>query len=170
MTTETVAFEVESFTWDAGAFVLTGHWSGDADGRVRLLVDVDGRRRNIGAQGGKTAAGEDWRATFVCTAEPDPGTAAAVKVGGAEIPLPPPDLAPAPEEAGRRTLLEQIRIERAALERTRQALARERKALEEARREPARRPAGQPEVYTVLGYVVGGAIAFLFLLVLIWLL
>jgi hypothetical protein len=175
-----VAFEVESFTWDDGAFVLSGRWSDEASGlgRVRLLVDVDGRRRNIGAQGGKTAGGEDWRATFICQHAPDPGGAALLKVGGEEIALPSPDLGPAPEEQEATSLIEQLRAERAALDRARLALARERQAAEEveARLTALRRRGGgfeapeAPTEYAWMGYVVAGAIALLFLLVLVWVL
>jgi hypothetical protein len=176
---DTVSFTPESFTWDGGAFVLTGDWSAEADGlgRVRLLVDIEGRQRNIGAQGGKTAGGEGWRATFVCNHEPDTDARAELKAGDETIPLPAPALAPAPEEGETATLIEQLRTERAALDRARHALARERKAAEEveARLSSVRRRvsvAPEPEArqYAALGYAVAAAIALLFVLVLIWVL
>jgi hypothetical protein len=175
---DTVLFQAESFTWADGCFVLTGSWSDEAGGlgRVRLLVDVDGRRRNIGAQGGKTAGGEDWHATFVCAAEPDPDAGAALKVGDELIELPALEFGPPPEELEARTLIDELRAERAALDRARQALVRERKAAEEVAARLSsvrgRAPAVErraPE-YQWLGYVVAGAIAFFFLLVLIWVL
>jgi hypothetical protein len=171
---DTTSFEVDSFSWDAGAFTLTGRWTDDVSGRVRLLIDVDGRQRNIGAQGGKTAGGDDWRATFVCAHEPDQDAAAALKLGADEIPLPAPELAP-PPGAEARSLLEELRAERVALDRARHALARERKAAEEieSRLSVARRRVGEPaarEDVAWLGYVVAAAIAILFLLVLIWVL
>jgi hypothetical protein len=174
-------FETTSFTWHDGAFVLVGDWSDEASGlgRVRLLIDVDGRRRNIGASGGKTAGGEQWRATFVCAHEPDTDTNPVLKVGDEEIGLPAPELGPPPEEREAGDLLEQIKTERAALERVRRALAQERKAAEEveARLNAARRriggvpePARESNDVAWLGYLVGAAIAFFFLLVLIWVL
>ncbi|MEA2123612.1 MAG: hypothetical protein QOI80_394 [Solirubrobacteraceae bacterium] len=178
-TADTVSFTPASFTWESGVFVLTGDWAAEADGlgRVRLLVDVDGRQRNIGAQGGKTAGGEGWRATFVCNHEPDTDARAALKVADTTIALPPPDLAAPPEEQEATSLIEELRSERAALDRARHALARERKAAEEveARLSAVRRRVGaapEPEApqYAALGYAVGAAIAFLFLLVLIWVL
>ena len=180
-TLETAIFEADSFTWHDGAFLLTGRWSEDASGlgRVRLLIEVDGRQRNIGAQGGKTAGGEDWRATFVCSREPDPAATAVLKAGDVEIALPSPVLAPAPaEEKETASLLEQLRAEREALDRARQALASERKAAEEVearlaalrRRGTYAEPAEQPAEYAWLGIAVAGAIALLFLLVLIWVL
>lgn len=178
---DTATFAAESFTWHEGCFVLTGRWSEEASGlgRVRLLVEVDGRQRNIGAQGGKTAGGEDWRATFVCSAEPEPGTTAALRVGEEEIPLPGLELTAPPEEREAASLIEQLRAERAALDRARHALVRERKAAEEVaeRLSAIRRhgPAAAPEregsdEYAWLGYAVAGAIAFVFLIVLIWIL
>lgn len=174
----TAVFAAESFTWHEGCFVLTGRWSEEASGlgRVRLLVDVGGRRRNIGAQGGKTAGGENWRATFVCSTEPDPGSVATLKVGDEEIDLPPAELSAPPEEREAASLIEQLRAERAALDRARHALARERRAAEEveARLASLRRGAGakteRSEEFAWLGYAVAGAIAFLFLIVLVWIL
>jgi hypothetical protein len=117
-------FTVEAFTWADGVFDLRGSWSPDAAGlgRVRLLVDVDGRRRNIGAQGGKTAGGDEWRARFMCAQPPGPSASAALKVGDAELPLPAPELRapPASEEvvaaatapASGDALLEELRAAR----------------------------------------------------------
>jgi hypothetical protein len=178
-TLDTATFKPESFTWQGGAFVLTGRWSDAASGlgRVRLFVDVDGRQRNLGAQGGKMAGGEDWRATFICAHEPDPGATALLKVGGEEIPLPPPALAAEPaEEKEAVALIDKLRAERDALDQARHALAGERRAAEEveARLNALRRRGGfeaEPAAeYRWLGYVVGGAIALLFLLVLVWVL
>jgi hypothetical protein len=179
--TQGATFEASSLTWHDGAFVLCGDWADEADGlgRVRLLVDVEGRRRNIGASGGKTAGGIDWRATFVCAHEPDPDAYAALKVGEQEIELPSPEFGPPPEEQEAGTLIEQIRAERAALDRARHSLARERKAAEEAEARlnaARRRLGGTPEPARTtndvawLGWVVGIAIAILFLLVLTWVL
>jgi hypothetical protein len=96
-----------------------------------------------------------------------------------EIALPSPVPAPAPEEEKEATsLLEQLRAEREALDRARQALASERKAAEEVearlsalrRRGVVAEPAEQPVEYAWLGIAVAGAIAVLFLLVLVWVL
>jgi hypothetical protein len=135
-------FDVESFTWDAGAFTVLGDWSPGAGGRPRLLVEVGGRTRNVGAQGGKTAGGRGWRATFVCAAEPDLGVGAILKLGDDEIPIgaatrlgeapgPVPVRRPRPRADARPT------------------------------------PEGVPLWF---GYVVGAIIAIAFLLMLIWVL
>ena len=186
----TAGFETESFTWSDGTFELRGTWSDDADGlgRVRLLVEVDGRRRNIGAQGGKTAGGAEWRARFMCAHPPDPGTPVAMTAGDAEIVLPVPELREpepldAPDTQTAAGLLEHLRAERAAADIARQRLARERRAAEEAeqrllatrrrlapettRRSATRATRAEAEA---LGYAVAAAIGLLFLIVLIWLL
>jgi hypothetical protein len=207
-------FDVTSFTWGNGAFELRGRWQ-DADelGRVRLLVDIGGRRKNLGAQGGRLAEdGPDWGARFICMTQPDADGFAALQVSGRTIELPTPVVAagtapapappppPAPttvpepvatppatdDVRGAEALLQQLRAERQALDKARDGLARERRAAEEAiarlaqARErpalPARRPAQlrsreqlTPEEldYTPI-YWVAGTVAFLFLLVLIW--
>lgn len=179
--THGTTFEASSLTWHDGSFVLCGDWSDEANGlgRVRLMVDVDGRRRSIGASGGKTAGGTDWRATFVCAHEPDPGATAALKVGDDEVELPAPEIGLPPEEQEAGTLIEQIRAERDALDRARHALAREVQAAEEAERRlnaARHRMGGTPEPARAtnevawLGWVVGIAIAVMFLLVLTWVL
>ncbi len=89
-------FTVESFTWDAGAFTISGDWSPGAEGRPRLLVQVEGRTRNVGAQGGRTAGGNDWQAIFVCATPPDPDVGAILKLGEDEIPIGAPNGAPPP--------------------------------------------------------------------------
>ncbi len=93
--TTSVHFQAEHFSWAAGAFELRGRWSGDgveALGRVRLLVNVDGRRRNLAAQDGMTASSRGrWTARFACSHAPDPGIPAALKVAGRELPLPAAD-------------------------------------------------------------------------------
>ncbi len=98
--TTSIRFQAEHFSWAAGVFELRGRWSGDgveALGRVRLLVNVDGRRRNLGAQDGMTASSRGrWTARFTCSHAPDPGIAAALKVAGRELPLPAPDTGQGP--------------------------------------------------------------------------
>ena len=123
---------------------------------MRLLVDVDGRRRNVGAQGGKTASGGAWQARFMCAHPPDAETAAALKVADMEIELPSvefrePEPLPADElaassgsaatgveagaAAGLVELLAKLESERAAADVARQRLARERRAAEEAEKQ-----------------------------------
>ncbi len=174
-TLETVTFAVESFTWDAGAFTVVGDWGPGAEGRPRLLVEVAGRTRNVGAQGGRTAGGAGWRATFICAGVPDAGAQAALKLGEETVAIGAPELAPVPDVPGEAlSLIEQIRAERAALDRARHALARERKAAEEAeaRLVAVRRGSREtaPDAPEWLGYAVFAAVAFVFLLVLTWVL
>ena len=85
-------FEVNTFTWTNGAFQLTGTWQdAPSSAACRLLVDVGGRRKSLGAQGGRIAEdGPNWGARFICMTPPDDGGYAAMQVAGREIELPAP--------------------------------------------------------------------------------
>lgn len=226
--TATATFVPQSFAWSAGAFELTGRWGGDIEalGRARLLVEVDGRRRSISAQGGQTAAlGDGWRARFMSLRPSDEGTAALLKVAGLELQLPSPEVhnrpppleparepatAPAPAPArlppasalppapvvrtprapaaaaaddvgSDEALLVRLRKERAAIDEARHLLERERLAAEQAgaRLSSSRRPPDRPYARNTrepeyefgentMAFALAGVIAFLFLLVLIW--
>lgn len=184
-------FDVDTFTWSSGAFELCGTWQDAESGRVRLLVDVGGRRRNIGAAGGVEAVdGPGWRARFLSSGPPDADAGAVLLMGGQEIPLPTPEASdapppPSPDTGGddgvraAATLLQELRKERQALEQLRRSLADERRAAEalQGRQSSARRPAVSPRpearpdpTLDQAVFWVAGAIGFLFLLVLIWVL
>jgi hypothetical protein len=141
-------FELERFAWEDGAFEVAGRWRADSArglGRARLVVEVDGRRRRIGAQGGKQASaapeGADWRARFQCARRPERLGPAELEVGGdLVIDLPKPELPdkepvlgpPPPDVRGAEALLEQLRSERAELEAAAKRLAQQREAAEAA--------------------------------------
>lgn len=189
----TVTFAPERFVWTAGGLELTGRWAGAdvaALGPVRLVVEVDGRPHSIGAEGWRAAAkGERWRARFTCSQPPDDGAGAILEAGELEFELPAPRVGqlqePREAESGlvdlhAQALLDQLGRERAALDDARHRLERERRAAEEteARLAGARRsveragspyPAREPED-DPYAFVVAGIIAFLFLIVLLWVL
>lgn len=193
--TANVIFDLERFVWTNGAFELLGRWGGDtgALGPVRLIVEIDGRRRDIAAQGAMAAApGDGWRARFECARAPSPHTSAVLTVGGLEVELPVPEILHwgsverEPEVApsyppGDEGLVEMLRAERAALEDARQRLESERRAAEDAevRLTTARRTVDRPSYASrtgyerrpaenmVLVYVCAGALVFVFLLLMI---
>jgi len=190
--TTSVTFDLDRFAWTTGAFELIGRWGGDPGslGCVRLIVEIDGSRRDIAAQGDMAAApGDGWRARFLCARAPSPGTPALLTVGGLEVELPEPEIltwgvverqpavTPADPPNGA-ALLESMRSERAALEDARQRLESERRAAEDAesrliyaRRSVDRpgssiasRQSGPPANNMVLACVLAGAIVLVFLL------
>ena len=151
MTAMTATFELERFAWDDGSFEVSGRWTADTErslGKVRLVVEIDGRRRRIGAQGGKQAAPGMWTARFQCQRRPRYAGPAELEVGGDLIidlpkpelppreeapPQPPPQpAAPAPDVRGAEALLEQLRSERAEAEAATRRLQTEREAAEDA--------------------------------------
>lgn len=198
-------FEVGTFVWANGAFELTGAWQ-DADDpeRVRLLVEIEGREKNIAGRVNREGPG--WSVRFLSSKRPDDGAAAALVVAGHQIELPSPGISDAPppppppseppaasstdgDVRGAEALLQQLRSERQALEQARQQLASERRAAEQLEQRlktinerplPPRRARLQlpkqaqlrseeePD-YTPV-YWVCSAVAFMFLLVLIWIL
>jgi hypothetical protein len=152
-------FELERFTWDEGAFEVAGRWRADSTrslGRVRLVLEIDGRRRRIGAQGGKQASadpsGNEWVARFGCARRPEHVGKAELEIGGdLLIDLPRPELPPreepapkqpAPDVRGAEALLERLRSERAEIEAATRKLADERAAAEAAARKLAKERAG----------------------------
>lgn len=154
----TAAFELERFAWADGAFEVVGRWRADeptALGRARLKIEIDGRRRRIGAQGGKAATAgpgaDEWRARFSCARRPTVVGPGELEVGGTlviELPtpeLPPPDPEPAvppPDVRGAEALLERLRSERAEMEAATKRLAQEREAADAAARRLAEERAG----------------------------
>jgi hypothetical protein len=141
-------FELERFAWEDGAFEVAGRWRAETQrglGRARLVVEIDGRRRRIGAQGGKQASaspdGAEWTARFQCARRPERTGPAELEVGGdLVIDLPKPELPPKepevgpppPDVRGAEALLEQLRSERSQLEAAARKLAQEREAAEAA--------------------------------------
>jgi hypothetical protein len=141
-------FELERFAWADGAFEVAGRWRADEQrslGRARLVVHIDGRRRRIGARGGKQATAgpeaPEWTARFTCQHRPGEVGAAELEVGGdLVIDLPAPELPPEepepvpppPDVTGAEELLERLRSERSSLEAAAARLADERRAAEAA--------------------------------------
>ena len=146
MSEVTASFELERFAWADGAFEVVGRWHADTAGplgRARLVVEIDGRRRRIGAQGGKQASvtqDGEWRARFGCARRPASVGPAELEVGGAlVIDLPSPELPPQEREDDMRPdvrdaeqVLERLRSERAALEAAAGRVSAEREAAEAA--------------------------------------
>jgi len=147
VSTMSATFELERFAWDDGAFEVAGRWKADDDrslGRTRLIIEIDGRRRRIGAYGGKQASAGEWTARFGHQRRPDRVGPAELEVGGdLVIDLPKPELPPAPPPApagpppelrGAEALLDQLRSERAQTEAAARRLKEEREAAEAASR------------------------------------
>lgn len=131
----TAAFEVDRFEWDEGAFEVTGRWDGEPpSGRVRLVAQIDGRRRRMNAQSDDApAAVGPWTVRFTCARRPEAVGDAELEVGGElVIVLPHPKVAPEPppDVRGAEALLQQLREARTDLEAVAERLARERAAAE----------------------------------------
>jgi hypothetical protein len=148
MSAMAATFELDRFIWDDGAFEVAGRWSAESKrslGRARLVIEIDGRRRRIGAQGGKQATawpdGGEWTARFQCVRRPERVGPAELEVGGdllidlpkPEVPEKQPEPAPPPPDVrGAEALLEQLRSERAESEAAARRLKEEREAADAA--------------------------------------
>lgn len=182
MTDGTATFELERFAWSDGAFELQGCWRADEPtrlGRARLVVEVEGRRRRIGAQGGKGASagpdGEPWSVRFGCAQRPASVGPAELEVGAdLAIDLPAPILGDAPalqDVAAADAALERLAAARAAADQATQRLEDERAETEQTaarvaaetaeaaigRAEAAARDAGEAAAGAIVGQAVEAA-------------